>query len=101
MIWGNTQEPTSILAAVNHFNKLGGAIVHEVGVCPLEGIDSGVDTAGLPLMGASPGRNRHTVAHRFTMAARERRAVRMVGVGKGGAWAGGDGGWMDGARYQG
>jgi len=54
MIWGNTQEPTSVLAAVNHFYKLAGAIVHEVGVCPLEAVDSGITAAGLPLIGASP-----------------------------------------------
>ena len=54
MIWGNTQEATSVLAAVNHFHSLGGAIVHEVGVCPLEAVEAGVNTEGLPLIGASP-----------------------------------------------
>jgi len=55
MIWGNTQEPTSVLAAVNHFHKLAGAITHEVGVCPLEAVSSPViNSEGLPLIGASP-----------------------------------------------
>ena len=43
-----------MLAAVNYFNKAAGAIVHEVGVCPLEAVDAGVDVSGLPLLGASP-----------------------------------------------
>jgi hypothetical protein len=63
MIWGNTQEPTSMLAAVNYFHSSAGAVVHEVGVCPLEAVTSsysGTATARLlaegpmPLIGASP-----------------------------------------------
>ncbi|EKX44489.1 hypothetical protein GUITHDRAFT_87414 [Guillardia theta CCMP2712] len=63
MIWGSTQEATSILAAVNFFGSLGG-VVHEIGLCPLE--TQPLDNVAclksrqvswgqtIPLMGASP-----------------------------------------------
>jgi len=33
-----------MLAAVNHFNSVAGAVVHEVGVCPLEAVEAGILT---------------------------------------------------------
>lgn len=61
MIWGSTQEPTSILAAVNFFASTGGR-VQEAGLCPLEAhplppslaLSPDGSPLSLPLMGASP-----------------------------------------------
>lgn len=62
MKWGHTQEPISILSAVNYFTKLGG-MVSEVGLCALEAHTDDLavvyptaaeSSSYLPLIGASP-----------------------------------------------
>ena len=64
LAWGSSQEPIAILAAVNalHLSSPSSS-VHEVGLCPLEALDSSflpeevrqwIAEGSLPLIGASP-----------------------------------------------